>query len=897
MRGAHRKLFASLLALGAAMPAFAQQTQPTPTPSPEQPAQTGRDVVIITANKREETVQDVAVAVTAITSEAKEELGIISVTDLTNVTPGLSYTPGNERITLRGIGRQTNGFGADPGVANYNDGVYTAFAVLAGKDPILIDRVEVLRGPQGTLYGRNSIGGAINTISKRPSDNFEIDFVLGASNYEGRKVGLTVSGPITEDIRYRIAGFREQREGVDDNYGSGETEGWEIDDKYLELQLEGDIGERFSWWFKAVESAYDKAGPPGGRTATFSTAPFLTSNVFSTTTSFSPVASWAYSGNASLISSTQQGSRRDNPFATNREHAYNVNQAATAKLPNYDEYIAEAIYSFDSFDVKYTGGYTFYDYRLITDLDGTSVDNITYRAIAPSIGACNLLVGQPTTANATCAGLGSTTRSIGTDLINEYKESRSFFSNEINLISTTDDPLQWILGLYGYQENNDQPSTQLRLRNEPAANGPYQTDDGVIHEGGKPLLLSRNASLQNSYGAYGRGDYTLNDQWKLSLGLRYSYDIKDVAEEGFANCFIICRAYAGSIPGGSATLNATGFQTDLVSTTPLVYAPTLAGITYDADGTARRRLKNQWSMVTGDAGVEYRPIEDTLLFFKYSKGYKAGAVNTGFAVDTAADAEKVNVYEGGWKQTWADWDLTTNLAAFYYQYSDMQAIVTRVLNQGVAGQERTVGELANIPEATSQGIELEANWNPIDALNIAFSYSLLDTEITDGGGVYINAARDTRCLSGSTPIACSSVPVGQPLVLVDPASRLELEGNELPQAPRNKVSLNLSYNIDFEDGSTLLPTLSWYWRDKFYDSIFNDVNELSPAYDQTDARLTWRSADKKFSIIGWVRNAFDQEQNTSVSANGFRTADNGRYQTFSYAPPRMVGVDFKLHLD
>ncbi|RYY92790.1 MAG: TonB-dependent receptor, partial [Alphaproteobacteria bacterium] len=193
MRGAHRKLFASLLALGAAMPAFAQQTQPTPTPSPEQPAQTGRDVVIITANKREETVQDVAVAVTAITSEAKEELGIISVTDLTNVTPGLSYTPGNERITLRGIGRQTNGFGADPGVANYNDGVYTAFAVLAGKDPILIDRVEVLRGPQGTLYGRNSIGGAINTISKRPSDNFEIDFVLGASNYEGRKVGLTVS--------------------------------------------------------------------------------------------------------------------------------------------------------------------------------------------------------------------------------------------------------------------------------------------------------------------------------------------------------------------------------------------------------------------------------------------------------------------------------------------------------------------------------------------------------------------------------------------------------------------------------------------------------------------------------------------------------------------------------
>lgn len=144
---------ASLLALTIAMPAVAQEA---PQVQPE-PPERGRDVVVVTANKREETVQDIAVAVTAITSENKQELGVITVTDLTNVTPGLSYTPGNERVTLRGIGRLTNSFGADPGVANYNDGIYTAFAVFAGKDPMLIDRVEVLRGPQGTLYGRNAI--------------------------------------------------------------------------------------------------------------------------------------------------------------------------------------------------------------------------------------------------------------------------------------------------------------------------------------------------------------------------------------------------------------------------------------------------------------------------------------------------------------------------------------------------------------------------------------------------------------------------------------------------------------------------------------------------------------------------------------------------------------------
>ena len=136
-------LFSSLIALGIAMPAYGQ-TQPQPEES-----RPDRDVVVVTANKREESVQDIAVAVTAITSQAKEEFGIISVTDLTNVTPGLSYTPGNERVTLRGIGRLSNSFGADPGVANYNDGVYTAFAVFAGKDPLLNNPVEVLRRPQG----------------------------------------------------------------------------------------------------------------------------------------------------------------------------------------------------------------------------------------------------------------------------------------------------------------------------------------------------------------------------------------------------------------------------------------------------------------------------------------------------------------------------------------------------------------------------------------------------------------------------------------------------------------------------------------------------------------------------------------------------------------------------
>jgi iron complex outermembrane recepter protein len=225
----YRISLVSMLALSAALPAFAQEA-----PQPQADADDGRDVIVITANKREETVQDIAVAVTAISADDKQELGIITVTDLTNVTPGLSYTPGNERVTLRGIGRLSNSFGADPGVANYNDGLYTPFAVLAGKDPVLIQRIEVLRGPQGTLYGRNAIGGAINTISKRPTDDLSINFKLGMGNYGYTNVVGAVSGPITDSLRYRVAAQREQRDGVDFNYGTNEKEGWEIDDYYYE---------------------------------------------------------------------------------------------------------------------------------------------------------------------------------------------------------------------------------------------------------------------------------------------------------------------------------------------------------------------------------------------------------------------------------------------------------------------------------------------------------------------------------------------------------------------------------------------------------------------------------------------------------------------------------------
>lgn len=525
-------LFASMLALGAAMPAFAQTPAQPAQPASQAPPESEQerrasDVIVVTANKREETVQDVAVAVTAVTSEAKQEYGVISVTDLTNVTPGLSYTPGNERVTLRGIGRLSNSFGADPGVANYNDGVYTAFAVFAGKNPLLIDRVEVLRGPQGTLYGRNAIGGAINTVSKRPTDEFRADFLAGIGNFESRQLGVAVSGPITDWLRYRAVGLKEYRGGIDPNYGEGgELVGWEINDGYLEGQLEGDIGDRFSWWFKVADLNYDKEGPPGGRTATFSSAPYFLGSSPTAANTFNAGGynpAFPYSGNPAIISFTQAGGRRDNPFATNGEHAYNTNKQNRAILNAYDEYIFEGIYEFDGFDLKYTGGYTFYDYELISDVDGTPITSVTYNAQNPAAGLLSpVAIGTP----------GSATVTLRPDVTNVYGESRSAFSNEINLISTGDSPLQWILGAYQYQDNQNQPGQQQYYRDEPLADRVFRGTGFVANPGRRTQWFS-NTSIQYAYGLYGQADYSLNDALKFTVGLRYSADLKKSLEEAY----------------------------------------------------------------------------------------------------------------------------------------------------------------------------------------------------------------------------------------------------------------------------------------------------------------------------------------------------------------------------
>ena len=214
----------------AAAPALAQDTAFT------------IEELVVTAEKREQSLQDVPVAVTAYTSEKRDLLGVATVEDLARVTPSVAYT-NNDRLSIRGFGRLTNAIGTDPSVALYSDGIFSNSMADSSTPSLFIERTEILRGPQGTLYGRNSIGGALNIIGKRPSAEFGGEVRAAVGNFGTWRTDALVSGPVTEGLRFLLGGSLERREkGFIDNIGpAGDTSA--VKRYVVEAQVEAALGE------------------------------------------------------------------------------------------------------------------------------------------------------------------------------------------------------------------------------------------------------------------------------------------------------------------------------------------------------------------------------------------------------------------------------------------------------------------------------------------------------------------------------------------------------------------------------------------------------------------------------------------------------------------------------
>jgi iron complex outermembrane receptor protein len=261
-------IHAALLAGLAATPAAYAQT--TPAPAEEAARATTLDAVTVTARKREETLQEVPIAVTAFTAEALDRLGTRDIADLDAQVPNLTiYAARGSSSTLtayiRGVGQSDPLWGVDPGVGLYLDDVYIARPQGALLDVFDVERIEVLRGPQGTLYGKNTIGGAIKYISRGLPTEFDGTASVTVGNYGQIDVKAAIGGPIAANggLRGRLAVAKLDRDG----FGENRVTGADVSDKdvfALRGQLGAFINDNLDIQF-AFDMVDDQSGVRGAR--------------------------------------------------------------------------------------------------------------------------------------------------------------------------------------------------------------------------------------------------------------------------------------------------------------------------------------------------------------------------------------------------------------------------------------------------------------------------------------------------------------------------------------------------------------------------------------------------------------------------------------------------------
>ena len=217
----------------------------------------GIEEITVTAEKRTSTVSDTSMSITAFDSSLLEDLGMQGPDDLMDQLPATTRDAFDVRI--RGVGRNFRALGGDPGVATYYNGIYSPDFGIAASENYLYDveRIEVLRGPQGTLYGRNSIGGAINYITKKPTFEAEGEVRTILGDYGLEQYFLMSSAPITDSIAYRFTGITVERDGVQKSIGTGPDTN-SLDDENMTFTLLWNINDDMSFQVRANDRLSDR---------------------------------------------------------------------------------------------------------------------------------------------------------------------------------------------------------------------------------------------------------------------------------------------------------------------------------------------------------------------------------------------------------------------------------------------------------------------------------------------------------------------------------------------------------------------------------------------------------------------------------------------------------------
>jgi iron complex outermembrane receptor protein len=750
--------------------------------------------LVVTARRREEKAQDVPTAISILAAQTLETQRLSRLEDLQQALPSLNVAfinPRQSSVAVRGIGNNPASDGLEASVGVYLDNVYLGRPGMAVFDLLDVAQLELLRGPQGTLFGKNTTAGLLNISSKLPTfyPDHSAEVSFGTRNYLQHK--LSFSNAINDQLAGRLSFYRSAQDGFIYN---------------LHDRQELNDTDRFGFrgqllWEPAPQvsvrwiAEYNKEDDHQGMMVMYYPGPTFTSS------------SYGENYNRYYDNATQSGAQ--NLDLTWRDRKVN-SDAAQQMIVEQGGTSAEINWDLDN-DYKLTSisAYRFWNF---------SPANSDYISSSAAIdGGVNVKDKQ--------------------------------YSQEIRLASPSNQPIDWVAGLYYFQQN---------LKNETFTLYGDQADALYLYNVAslRSLIAAGDSNIYNnrssfSYGTadtqssaiFAQANWHATPKLDFSAGGRLTYEDKEA------------RVYRLAPVGGSAVSDATALER--------AYINSQLGA-YDSGLLTQHGLSYSSLFTTS-----YRFNPTTLAYLTFSHGEKSGGFNlaVGSAPTAGADSlkidpEKANNYEIGLKQTLFNQKLQLNTNLFWIDVSDYQTNTYTLVGSS------TVSILTNAGKVRSRGFEIDATLQPIQRLRINVNGALNDTRYTE----YYNAPAPSNI----------SIPTG--------VNTQDLSGQRVYAVPRWTANLNFRY--DFKEIENWQPYFSgsYSWRDWAYGTLDNNPGSIIDAYTLVNVSVGTRKtfADNEVDFSFWVKNLNDRiyVTNTWSSTNGTVLAGLGQ--------PRTVGATLKL---
>ncbi|NKB39352.1 MAG: TonB-dependent receptor plug domain-containing protein [Gammaproteobacteria bacterium] len=801
--------------------------------------------VIVTAQKREESIQDVGIAITAFTGAQLDAFGFTNSTELSAFTPGVHISGNNgggtQQFTIRGATQNDFFDLAEAPNAVYVDEAYQA----AGQAHLFasfdMDRVEILKGPQGTLFGRNATGGLVHYVTRKPTKETEGYADVTYGNYDQVRVEAAVSGAISDSLSVRLSGFHRSHEPILKNVFTdadlpatpffianpgvvgiagaprgplnGSLEGnqadlWDDDQYAVRGQMLFEASDDLEM---SLTTQYAKSTPGSGPYQNVATiaeknaAGDVVNTLFSNATTNPNSCESLNVGTNTCWDGTLNGT----PFPG---EPLDLDFDLTRPAPNSD--------FFGYVDPDGTEGLT-----TSTDHARSNFDRYELMGITGKI-KWDLDFGKLTSVTNWSDQDKRTSLDVDSGPAPQFvvigDSEISWITQELRLEGETD-RLRWLAGVY-YLHIDGEFSQALAdtigginvFGASPPPNGAGVSD--LFLDGAVDAFLKTD-----SYSIFGQVDYDLTDQLELNLGWRGIQEEKDYR-------------YSSKL-----TINTSDSITDGIRN----------GGTIVADFFPDHVEKTDKFLWSAKAGLNYSHSDDLLLYGSFNRGVKAGSCNAPLLTfltpdQYCYDEEILLAYEAGFKATLLDGKARLNFSAYYYDYQDYQVF------QFVG----TSGAVFNL-DAENYGFEAELFANPMENLDLMLGIGIIDTKVKD-----VNVA--------------PGVPRN-----VDPSFTPDVQFSGLGRYtwPNSLMGGSVSLQVDGNYASSSFSNINNFGTDKL------------DSYWLGNASLKWISADDRWEVSGFIDN-FSDTRNQNI---GFQLAAICGCDEQSFGLPRMYGARLRYN--